>query len=72
MKYKASKKANDRSRDSLVRQADTLLDHHGLFTFIRSENTRRDIKIMFAHLLHPGQLEKLTALQFLLSDSLSL
>jgi len=60
-----------RSRDSLVRQTDTLLNRHGLFTFIRSK-TRRDIKKISTHLLHPGQLEKLTALQFLLSHSLSL
>ena len=61
-----------RSRDSLVRQTDTLLNRHGLFTLMRSKNTRRNIKKNSTHLFHPGQLEKLTALQFLLSHSLSL
>ena len=72
MEYKASKKAND--TDHAIPLCDRripLLDRHGLFTLMKSGNTR-DKKITFTHLLYPGQLEKFTALQFLLSQSVPL
>ena len=72
MEYKASKKAND--TDHAIPLCDRWIPSWIATAYLHSwdQETREIKKITFTHLLYPGQLEKFTALQFLLSQSVSL